>query len=201
MGHLKTLAVTEQTIDIIHTVGEAVGGDILFLVSCSEFISLSKREKYRKVLVLHASDLPFGRGWSPHIWQIIEGRSQVCVSLLEASDKIDRGDIWKKVKFNLEGHELYDEINEKLFRVETELIVWAIKNFDSVVPVPQSPEEHPTYRRRVPQDSEIDVNKPLSESFNLLRVCDPHRFPAFFTYLGHEYKITVEKIKKDGERQ
>ena len=40
-------------------------GDILFLISCSERIGDAYRQKYRHVLVLHASDLPKGRGWSP----------------------------------------------------------------------------------------------------------------------------------------
>src|SRR5665647_3845143 len=49
------------------------GGDILFLVSCSQLIRDAERKKYKATLVLHASDLPRGRGWSPHIWSILDG--------------------------------------------------------------------------------------------------------------------------------
>ena len=43
------------------------GGDLLFLISCSEIISKGDRAKFKSTLVIHASDLPSGRGWSPHI--------------------------------------------------------------------------------------------------------------------------------------
>ena len=59
-----------------------IGGDLLFLISCSEFIKKEKRCLYKKVLVIHASDLPGGRGWSPHIWQALENCKEITVSLL-----------------------------------------------------------------------------------------------------------------------
>ena len=67
-------------------------GDILFLVSCSEIVKKDIRMKFRHTLVLHASSLPKGRGWSPHIWEILNGADQIVISLLEAEDKIDSGD-------------------------------------------------------------------------------------------------------------
>jgi methionyl-tRNA formyltransferase len=55
------------------------------------------RAKYDSSLVLHASDLPAGRGWSPHIWAITNGAESVTLSLLEAEDQVDSGRIWKKM--------------------------------------------------------------------------------------------------------
>ena len=72
------------------------GGEILFLVSCNEIIGKDVRDRYMATLVIHASDLPKGRGWSPHIWQIIEGKKEIMVSLLEAEDAVDSGAIWAK---------------------------------------------------------------------------------------------------------
>src|SRR5512134_780920 len=84
-------------------------GDILFLVSCSEIITSRERERYRAVLVLHASDLPQGKGWSPHIWSVIGGASEITLCLLEAADPVDSGRVWLKTRFALEGHELLPE--------------------------------------------------------------------------------------------
>ena len=83
------------------------GGDILFLVSCSQMIRDVERKKYKAALVLHASDLPKGRGWSPHIWSILDGANQITLSLLEASEPVDSGAVWFKTKFVLDGHELF----------------------------------------------------------------------------------------------
>jgi len=74
------------------------GGEILFLISCSEIVKRHDLAKYKNSLVLHASDLPKGRGWSPHIWEILNGEETITLSLLEAGDKVDSGRIWKKMK-------------------------------------------------------------------------------------------------------
>ncbi len=71
-------------INIIHSKEELISGDILFLISCSDIVSKLEREKFKKTLVVHASDLPHGRGWSPHVWEIINGATDITLSLLEA---------------------------------------------------------------------------------------------------------------------
>ncbi len=171
------------------------GGDVLFLVSCHEILADKDRSRYRAALVIHASDLPEGRGWSPHIWQIIEGRNDIVVSLLEAADKPDAGAIWAQRVLHLEGHELSDEINQSLFGVELELMDYAVSNFDAVTPHPQDVRVPTYYRRRTPEDSRLDPHKTIAEQFELLRVADSGRFAAFFDYRGHRYVVRVEKGK------
>lgn len=170
-------------------------GDILFLVSCSEIVEENVRKFFKYVLVLHASNLPEGRGWSPHIWEIIEGKSELTISLLEANDKVDTGNIWKKINLQLQGDELYDEINEKLFHVELDLIGWACENYSVCQPQKQSKKTAGYYRKRTPEDSELDISKSIAEQFNLMRVCDPKRFPAFFIKDGRKYKMTIERME------
>jgi methionyl-tRNA formyltransferase len=169
------------------------GGDILFLISCTEPIDKVVRSRYKSVLVVHASDLPQGRGWSPHIWQILEGKKLIKVTLLEAEDPIDSGDIWGQRDLIMEGHELYDEINEKLFDLELDLMNFAVAQFGSIIPTKQRNEKPTYYARRGPDDSRLDANKTLAEQFDLLRVADPERFPAFFDYRGHRYYMRITK--------
>lgn len=171
-------------------------GDILFLISCSEVVKENHRSKFRYTLVLHASDLPKGRGWSPHIWEIINGSNELTLSLLNADNSVDTGDIWKKKKIQLSGTELYNEINQLLFEAEVELITWACEKIDMVLPQPQVAVEGTYYRKRTPLDSEIDPNKPISEQFNLLRVCDPDRFPAYFYLNGKKYKVHIASAEE-----
>jgi len=170
------------------------GGDFLFLVSCSIFIPKIVREKYKFSLVLHASDLPEGAGWSPYIWDIINGANQITVSLIEASDIIDLGDIWLKKVFYLEGHELLDEIHDKLFKCEFELIIDAIENYSFIQPKKQGAENKTYFQKRTPKDSEINPDLPISQQFNLLRTADSDRFPSFFKFKGHTYKIIIKKV-------
>lgn len=187
-GHFPTLVFDKA---------ELQGGDIFFLVSCSQMIRDAERKKYKVTLVLHASDLPKGRGWSPHIWSILGGANQITVTLLEASEPVDSGAIWLKTKFTLEGHELLPEINAKLFAAELLLMTQAVEQFESIKPNQQVGDPGPYMIKRSPADSQLDPYKTIAEQFDLLRVVDSQRYPAFFNYRGKRYLIKIEKVENE----
>ena len=166
----------------------------MFLVSCNEIVKPKHRRLFRFSLVLHASNLPEGRGWSPHIWNIINGKDCLIVSLINADDPVDTGDIWKQEKIDLDGSELYDEINSKLFQAEINLINWACENIEKSKPKKQKDSPESYFEKRSPKDSELNVDKTIRSQFNLMRTCDPQRFPAFFKIKGKTYKLIVEKF-------
>ena len=172
---------------------ELPDGDILFLVSCGHIIRDAERQKYGAVLVLHASDLPRGRGWSPHIWSIVNGAREITVCLLEAADPVDTGHVWMRTTFTLEGHELLSEINEKLFAAELELMARIVEDRGSITPVPQVGEPGPYMPKRTGVDSRLDPNRPIAEQFDLLRVVDNERYPAFMDIRGTRYILKIEK--------
>jgi methionyl-tRNA formyltransferase len=182
-------------ISLIRHRAQLPGGDLLFLVSCAEFIRISDRQVYRFTLVLHASDLPIGRGWSPHVWEIINGAEQITVTLLEAADQIDSGCIWKKITFPIPKHFLWDEINNLIFAAEIELIDLAVRGVLDINPEPQAANINPTYlRRRTPKDSELNPDLSITEQFDLIRICDPDRYPAYFILHGQRFKLILEKL-------
>ncbi len=180
-------------VELLHGQAALGGGDLLFLVSCGRMVKRAERERYAAALVLHASDLPQGRGWSPHIWAILGGASEFTVSLLEAADPVDTGRIWLKTRCMLEGHELLPEIEAKLFAAELELMSEAVARHPQLVPTPQVGEAGAYLRRRTPADSRLDPHKSIAEQFELLRVVDSQRFPAFFEHRGHRYVVKIEK--------
>lgn len=182
-------------VKIVSESADLSSGDILFVVSCSEKITQHVRHRFRHVLVLHASDLPKGRGWSPYIWDILSGENEIILSLIEAEDQIDTGKIWKKIRIPVPNHFLWNEINHALFQGEIDLMNWAAEYSKTVVPLEQDQNIQPTYwPKRAVQDSCLDINKTIAEQFDLLRVCDPHRYPAFFEINGQKYKLILEKF-------
>lgn len=182
-------------VELVRKKSELSGGDILFLVSCVEIVGATDRSAYRATLVLHASDLPCGRGWSPHIWRLIEGADEITLSLLEAEDKVDSGRIWKQHSFPIPKHALWDEINAHLFDAEIKLIDFAVSEFEHIRPTAQDPSIEPSYYpRRTPADSKVDPLQSIASQFDRIRVCDPNRFPAFFELHGKKYKLILEKI-------
>lgn len=189
-----SMNAANYSIDIIERVSEIkYNGTILFLVSCSEIVKKQTRDMFLHTLVLHASDLPNGRGWSPHVWGVIEGAKSITLSLLNAEDSVDTGDIWKKKTIELDGSELHDEINAYLFEAEVELISWACENYNSITPVKQIGTCNSYHRKRTPDDSELNLDETIRTQFNLLRVCDPDRFPAYFYMNGQKYIVRIEK--------
>jgi len=188
-------SVSEQhSISLVSSVHELERGDILFLISCNELVSREVRGRFNSCLVIHASDLPEGRGWSPYVWDIVEGKEELTISLIEADEPVDSGKIWKKVKVFVPRHALWNEICAAVFTAQNQLLSEALRLVDVVMPTEQDPLRQPTYRqRRTPDDSRIDPYTPIIQQFDLLRACDPHRFPAFFDLYGHRYILTVRK--------
>lgn len=182
-------------INLASNLSEVESGDILFLISCSVIVKKETRDEFLHTLVLHASDLPKGRGWSPHIWSVLNGEDSIVLSLLEAEDGVDTGNIWRKKKIQLDGSELFDEINNLLFDAELELIEWACENMKTCTPIPQLEKGVSYYPKRGVGDSELDISKTIEEQFNLLRVCDLERFPAFFVINGKKYKVKIERFE------
>ena len=49
------------------------------------------------------------------------------------------------------------------------------------------------FRKRKSEDSMIDLNKNLKSQFNLLRICDNEKYPAFFNYKNKKYILKIFK--------
>lgn len=189
---------SRHSIELVRSRAELTDGDFLFLVSCSEIINAEHRENYRHTLVLHASDLPRGRGWSPHVWEIVNGGDNITLSLLEAEDKVDTGRVWLKREIPVGKTALWHEVNHLLFEAEISLMREAVERHEHIEPYAQSAEVEPTYyRKRTPQDSRIDPFESIADQFNLIRMCDPDRYPAWFELHGQKYKLILEKVDND----
>ena len=191
----RSMRADGHSVSVLHEKSALQGGDFLFLVSCSEVMKAADLAAFRHALVLHASDLPRGRGWSPHVWTVVEGGNEITVSLLEAATPVDSGPVWSRKRFVLEGHELLPEINRKLFDAEIELMNDAVRAAETIKPATQAGDPGTYRRRRTPEDSRLDPAKSIAEQFDLLRVVDNDRYPAFFDYRGRRYLLKIEKAK------
>ena len=156
-------------------------GDILCLLACERIFSDLHLNKHN--LVVHESALPNGKGWSPVTWQILEGKNQIPVSLFEAETSVDAGVIYGQTYIELSGKELLTEIKKKQGVATNKLLMDFIEKYPNVKGVEQQGKST-FYPRRTAKDSELDVNDSLANQFNLLRVCDNDRYPAYFYVEG-----------------
>ena len=192
---VKQLESSGYQVEVHLTSNSLQSGDFLFLVSCSEIVSEAVRSRFAKCLVLHASDLPNGRGWSPHIWDILSGKNEITVSLIHASHPVDSGDIIYQTSFKLNGYELLDDINYQLFKVEYELVLKCLNSANKLPSRKQNDSSASYWEKRSELDSELDINKTIKEQFNLLRVVDNEHYPAFFRHLGSKYVLKIERLE------
>ncbi len=178
-----TLFFEHETIDTTY--------NIVFILSYHRIIPKRYLQLHKHNLVVHASDLPKGKGWAPFFWQVIEGKSEIPFTLFEAGEEIDNGDIYLQRHVTLNGYELYEEL--RLIQVKTtiELCLDFLHEYENVVSQQQIGEES-FYRKRTPEDSQLDINQSIKEQFNLLRTVSNESFPAFFEIDGHRYILKIE---------
>ncbi|MCW1360406.1 formyltransferase family protein [Campylobacter jejuni] len=80
--------------DLFYDHKEIFNYEIVFILSYHKIIDKKFLQQNKHNIVIHASNLPQGKGWSPLFHQVIEGRDEIVFSVFEADEKADNGDIY-----------------------------------------------------------------------------------------------------------
>lgn len=164
-------------VSIYRHASEVENGDVLFVLSCDRILKKEDLKKHLHNIVIHESDLPKGRGWSPWSWEVERGAKQLTLTLFEAVEELDAGLWYLKRSIDLDGIELIDSLREKIATTQIEMI----KTFlSSLLPANAQNGEPSFYSKRDLGNQELDIDKTIKEQFNKLRVCDNDRYPAHF---------------------
>lgn len=170
-------------------------GEVAFYLGCVHVASPDILARNKWNLVVHASDLPKGRGFSPLTWLVLDGRNTIPVCLLHAAEKVDSGPIVYRDEIQFEGHELIGEMRRVLGEKTIEL---CLRYLSGAAPQEGAPQKgEPTHlRRRRPEDSRLDPHKSIAEQFNLLRTVDNDAYPAHFDLFGCRYILRISKADR-----
>lgn len=187
---VKDLQRLNHKVVLRHSAKEVNEGDVLCLLACEQIFKDLHKNKYN--LVVHESALPKGKGWSPVSWQVLEGKKRIPVTLFEADKKVDSGVIYNQKDIVLKGDELWPEIKQKQGEISIELILEFIDQYPNIIGVPQIGDES-FYEKRTANSSKLNVNKSIQDQFDLLRICDNQRYPAFFEMDGIKYFFKIYK--------
>lgn len=171
------------------------GSDVVFVLGYTKILKGDILKFNKSIYVVHESDLPNGRGFSPVQWQILDGKNQIKVSLLEVADVVDSGDIVSQTSITFDGFELYDEIREKQAVATFEVIRAFLLDYPHLKAVPQKGKGN-FFRKRLPEDSELNIDRSIRDQFQLLRICNNDGWPAYFVMGGQKYLL---KIYKDSD--
>jgi len=167
-------------------------GDFAFYLSCEQIAGKGILSRNKHNLVVHPSGLPHGRGWSPLAWQILEGADSIIVTLFEATEKVDRGDIYLQHPVQFRGNELIDELHKTQGEVSINLCLKFVEEYPRILLQRRKQLGVASYySRRCPKDNELNIDKSLREQFNLFRIADNEKYPAHFTLDGQTYILKI----------
>lgn len=167
-------------------------GDICYMLSCvriakEELLKLNKHN-----IVVHASDLPFGKGFSPMKWQILEGKKKIVLTLFEAVAEVDSGGYYFKDYISYEGYELLDDLLDVMAKKINEMCINYANNIDNYTLI-KLEGEGSWYPRFRDVDDKLDEKKSICEQFNHFRIADNDRHPLWFEIDGHKYYLKIYK--------
>lgn len=192
---VEQLCASGDSATLITRQEEVPEGAVAFYLGCLRITPPEVLARNRRNLVVHASDLPRGRGFSPLTYQILEGLNRIPVCLLDAVEAVDSGPVVYREWIGYEGHELIGELRQKLGAMTVELCRRFMGESAPRSGAPQRGEPS-TYPRRRPADSALDPEQTIAEQFDLLRTVDNDNYPAYFDLRGHRYVIRIEKMEK-----
>ena len=107
--------------------------EVVFILGYTKKIYNEDLLRNKVNLVIHASNLPKDRGFSPIQYQILKGENSIKVSLITVEEEIDSGLIILQKELNFDGTELYDEIRKKQAEITNKIIKDFIKDYPQIL--------------------------------------------------------------------
>ncbi|NEO12173.1 MULTISPECIES: formyltransferase family protein [unclassified Moorena] len=191
---VKKLKEKQHVVKWIYQAKEIPQGDLVFCLGCGQILSSEVLKRNSKNLIVHESALPQGKGWSPLTWQILEGNNEIPITLFEAEESVDSGKIYLQSLLKFQGNELVDELRKTQAEKSIEMCLKFVQRYPEIIEIGKEQSGDSTYYpRRKPKDSRLDPERTIKEQFNLLRVVDNERYPAFFELNGEVYILKIVK--------
>jgi methionyl-tRNA formyltransferase len=169
---------------------------IVFFYGWSWLVSKDITDNYFCVC-LHPSPLPKYRGGSPIQNQVLAGETESAVTLFKMGDGIDDGNILYQDKLWLwcDLSEILKDIEEVGIRLTWQLL--QDYEWDYIKGTPQNEAEATYYKRRKPEDSEINPSDfkdyDAKYFYDLVRVSQPP-YPEAFVEC-RDGKLILEKVR------
>ena len=106
--------------------------DLIIVVAYGQFIPLRfiNNSKYKAINV-HPSLLPKYRGATPIQWSLINGDHETGVSIIDVSEELDAGDIYKQCVVYITKNDNYKTLHDKLATKGAELLIEVVNSIES----------------------------------------------------------------------
>ena len=169
--------------------------DLVFILGYTKILKAGFLKKNKLNLVIHESDLPKGKGFSPIQNQIKDGKTKIKINLLKAEKKPDSGAIYESLWINIPKYKIYDEIRSLQVAATKKLLLRFLKKY----PFNKSRKQKGKstfYKKLTHKDDKISVNKTIYQLFDHLRVSNHKQYPNYFFMHGKKYYLKIYKATK-----
>ena len=166
--------------------------DICLILSYYKKIKPIYLNRCKHNLVVHESNLPNGKGFSPLYWQILNNKTNITFTLFECSNKIDGGNYYIKKKFKFSSHLLYEQIKQRQMTCALNLINIFIRlKKNNKLKLYYQKGKESFYRKFRETDSKIDIDKSIKSQIGKLRTRNNELFPSYFIYKNKKFKLKI----------
>lgn len=177
-----------------HNIKKFNGYEILFILGYTKKINNDDLLRNKINLVIHASDLPKDRGFSPIQYQILRGKNKFKVSLITVEEEIDSGLIILQKDLNFDGTELYDEIRKKTAEITTKIILDFLIRYPAILNNKIKQKGRATFNKKLTdKNNELNIYRSINKQFNILRIGNNEKWPSHFYRKGIRYIIKIYK--------
>lgn len=192
-GSLSRFSNLGYRLIVTHSLEFCPPADVCVVLGYSQILSSEDRNRFRSVVVVHESPLPKGRGWSPMTWRVLGGFKEMTLTLFEAADDVDSGNIYLQSRVALTGNELIEDLRRIQASNSFLLIEEYLSSFPEILGRGRSQVGEPTYfPKRRPIDSRCSPASTIDEIFDLLRVSDPDKYPVTFEKNGKIFALSIK---------
>ncbi|MGD0977197.1 MAG: methionyl-tRNA formyltransferase [Minisyncoccia bacterium] len=148
------------------------------------------------ILNIHPSLLPKYRGPSPIQTQILNGETEIGVTIIKIDELVDHGPIVAEQESRIMNHELFEDAQNKLSRIGTNLLVKILPDYISgkIKPIEQNHDLASFTKKTSKEDGKIDWNKPAEQIYDQFRAF--HKWPGVWTIWKNKIlKITDLRVQ------
>ncbi|MCC7303019.1 MAG: methionyl-tRNA formyltransferase [Bacteroidia bacterium] len=166
--------------------------EIVFVLGYTRILPDSFITSNALILLIHESALPEGKGFSPVQYQVLAGKNEIPVCLIEMAPELDSGDIILRDSIKLKGHELLDEIRQIQFDVTIRLLIRFLSIYPNFNREKQEGNSS-VYPRRTEKDDQLILDASIADQFNHFRIADNENHPVYFMRGGIKYLLKIYK--------
>ena len=145
------------------------------------------------IIGIHESPMPEGKGHAPLQWAVLNKRNNLTISLYKLSPKVDGGNIIYQYNMGINKTDTYLDLERK----RQEGIILCFEEFlkelkEGIIVLRKQSGVGSYHQKRIPLNSELDINKPLIDLWDNIRICDNEKYPAYFYIEGKKITLKYE---------